>query len=314
MPVQEIILLRHGHRLAWTFNPQTGTYTSTHPFPTRLPADPPLASHGVRQSRETATYLSELLLPQIKDDRLVIYSSLFYRCLETLRPSVAAFQHLGWKGKVRGERGVGEWFGSAPFEQPTPGALDFLRDRFFPWLEERQSLVVPNNCGESIDGLHDRVSRVLKMIIKEVDREYERNGRGEEAVTVLICGHAAGVIASGRVLTGDMPNDYAKEDFKCFTCGLSRFASRGKKPAQCPDEEISQKEQSWRTDSKVAGGWDCFLNSGCEHLSQGEERGWHFNGDESFDSYGPPQGPSTEKKPEHQIEDKSEKNTSASKL
>jgi transcription factor C subunit 7 len=30
-------------------------------------------------------------------------------------------------------------------------------------------------------------------------------------------------------------------------------------------------------------------NSDCSHLSMGEERGWHFHGDESFDSYGPGQ-------------------------
>lgn len=45
----------------------------------------------------------------------------------------------------------------------------------------------------------------------------------------------------------------------------------------------------------MTGGWDCILNSWCGHLSGGEERGWHFHGDESFDSYGPglAQGPIT---------------------
>lgn len=285
MPVEKILLLRHGHRLGWTFNVDSQTYTSTHPYPSGLPADPPLASHGVRQSHETAVHLSQLLLPQIKEDRLVIYSSLFYRCLETLRPSVEAFQKQGWKGKVRGERGVGEWFGSASFTQPAPGDRVFLRDRFFPWLEEQDSKVVPSRYGESVGELHDRVAQALDMIVREVDREYEEKGREEDDLTVLICGHAAGIIASGRVLTGNMPHDVAEEDFQCFTCGLSHFVRTEKKVPAPGNEEMAQGAENWRINGGVAGGWDCMLNSDCEHLSQGEERGWHFFGDESFDSY-----------------------------
>ena len=290
MPVQEILILRHGHRLAYTFDPKTATYISTHPYPTYLPADPPLASHGVHQSHETAAHLSKLLVPQIKDDRLVIYSSLFYRCLETLQPTVESFQNLGWKGKVRGERGVGEWFGTAPFEQPSPGNWEFLRDRFFPWLAERESRLVPNRHGETIDTLHDRIASALEMIVSEVDGEYQKKGRGGEAVTVLICGHAAGIIASGRALTGTMPKEGSEDGFKAFTCGLSRFRRRNQKTAHSADEETLQDAGKWRTNGGVAGGWNCLLNSSCEHLSHGEERGWQFQGEESFDSYGPDQG------------------------
>lgn len=226
MPVRKILLIRHGYRLGWIFNVESRSYTSTHPYPTGLPADPPLASHGVRQSHETAAHLSEVLGPQIQDDRLVIYSSLFYRCLETLRPSVEAFQKLGWRGKVRGGRGVGEWFGSAAFEQPVAGDEGFLKERFFPWLEARPSAVLPGRFGETVDELHDRLARALNMMVMEVDREYEQKGRGDDLVTLLICGHAAGIIASGRVLTGHMPESIAEQDFKCFTCGLSRFVRR----------------------------------------------------------------------------------------
>ncbi len=186
---------------------------------------------------------------------------------------------------MRGERGVGEWFGSAPFEQPAPGGWEGLRDRFFPCLQERKSRVVPSRYGESIDGLHDRLARALEAIVGEVEREYEEEGRGGEDVTVMICGHAAGIIASGRVLTGRMPEDYEEEDFKCFTCGLSRFVRRDWKPAYVADGDMAQTAENWRISGGVAGGWECLLNSGCEHLSQGEERGWHFQGDESFDSY-----------------------------
>ncbi len=314
MPVKEILLLRHGHRLAWTFNPQTQTYTSVHPFPTGLPADPPLASHGVRQSHETAAHLSKLLLPQIKRDRLVIYSSLFYRCPETLRPSVEAFHGMGWKGTVRGERGVGEWFGTAPFEQPVPGDSGVLRDRFFPWLEGRESRVLPNSYGEKIDELHDRVARALGVIVKEVDMEYKGKGRAGEEITVLVCGHAAPIIASGRVLTGRMPMDSSEEDFKCFTCGLSRFVRRSKTTAELSDTEAAREVKEWRTNGGVAGGWDCTMNSSCEHLSQGEERGWHFVGEEGFDSYGPPRTFGGDNNDFRKIEDTNEDRPDNAKL
>ena len=311
MPVQEILLLRHGHRLSWTFNVDTQTYTSTQPYPSGLPADPPLVSHGVRQSHETAVHLSKLLLPQIQEDRLVIYSSLFYRCLQTLHPSVEAFQKLGWKGKVRGERGLGEWFGSSSFEQPAPGDEEFLRERFFPWLEARESEVLPSRFGESVDELHDRVARALHAVVMEVDREYEEKGRGEDLVTLLICGHAAGIIASGRVLTGQMPENIAEQDFKCFTCGLSRIIRREKLTAPLAG---GAGPENWRQNGGVAGGWECVLNSNCEHLSQGEERGWHFFGDESFDSYSPLQGSGIDGQRKQNTEDTNKERPDGPKL
>ena len=138
MPVSRILLLRHGHRLAWTLDPRTGSYTSSVPFPSKLPADPPLASHGVRQAEETASYLVNNtnddydnlppnLLRVASEQSLLIYSSLFYRCPETLRPVVDALNKALQDTKtqllkVRGEPGLGEWFGRAPFEQPPPGS------------------------------------------------------------------------------------------------------------------------------------------------------------------------------------------------
>ncbi|KAL2423694.1 putative transporter MCH2 [Exophiala dermatitidis] len=295
MPVTEILLLRHGHRLAWTLNPVTGEYTSNHPFPTGLPADPPLASHGVQQARETARHLGKVLEEVVKTDRVRIYSSLFYRCLETLRPTVETLREISLPTttpaqhrhlKVRGERGIGEWFGRAWFVQPKPAEPSRLRKEFFPWLDDEYvSRVVPPEHGERIVPLHDRVARALAHIVQDVDEEYHRSGRGDEEVTLLLCGHAAQIIASGRALTGQVPDDLDEEDFKCFTCGISKFTRR-----QVPGTGEPYYDDDWRNSGGVAGGWDCILNSDCSHLSQGEERGWHFHGDESFDSYEAPTG------------------------
>ncbi|EXJ91491.1 hypothetical protein A1O3_00039 [Capronia epimyces CBS 606.96] len=288
MPVTEILLLRHGHRLAWTLNPVTGEYGSNHPYPTGLPADPPLASHGVQQARETAKHLGNVLADVARSDRLRIYSSLFYRCLETLRPTAETLLEISppdslarERLKVRGERGIGEWFGRAWFVQPKPAEPSRLRKEFFHWLDDLyHSRVIPPEHGERIEPLHDRVARALAQIVQDVDEEYVNAGRGDEEVTLLLCGHAAQIIASGRALTGQVPDDLDEEDFKCFTCGLSKFVRR-----QGPVAGEPYYDDDWRNSGGVAGGWDCILNSDCSHLSQGEERGWHFHGDESFDSY-----------------------------
>lgn len=271
MPVTTIILLRHGHRLAWTLDPSTGTYSSTHPYPTRLPADPPLASHGVRQAKETGAFLVEELLPAAREGRLRVYSSLFYRCLETLAPTVQGLrdalggevERSGVSVKVRGERGFSEWFGKAWFEQPVPMEAGGLKKGWYPWLDDGyESLVVPERKGERILELHERIRRAWERVVEEVDRQ-----EPDKEVIMLVCGHAAQIIASGRALTGRLPDDLDEDDFQCFTCGLSRF------------------ERRVEGGQGVGGGFECVVNSDCGHLSQGEERGWRFNGDESFDSY-----------------------------
>ena len=96
--------------------------------------------------------------------------------------------------------------------------------------------------GETIDMLHDRLAYTLHQIIRQGDRD----PNGPRAI--LLCSHAAAIIALGRVLTGDMPDDFATDDFQCYTAGLSTFKRRN-----------------------IV---DCLKNSDCSFLSRGEERGW----------------------------------------
>ena len=126
--------------------------------------------------------------------------------------------------QVRGERGIGEWFGGAWFVQPTPAEPSKLRKDFSPWLDDQyESRVIPPEHGERIDPLHDRVAQALSRIIRGVDDEYIQAGRGDKEVTILDSGNAAPITASGRALTGQMPDDHDENDFKCFTCGISKF-------------------------------------------------------------------------------------------
>jgi transcription factor C subunit 7 len=73
----------------WTIDYKTGTYHSSFPTPTGNPADPKLTAHGVRQSEELAAHLSS---PDFEPKPWRIYSSPFYRCLQTIKPSMEALK------------------------------------------------------------------------------------------------------------------------------------------------------------------------------------------------------------------------------
>jgi transcription factor C subunit 7 len=117
--------------------------------------------------------------------------------------------------------------------------------------QEHVSLHIPASKGEMILELHERVRRALDHIITTLDND------PDQPKTLLICSHAATIIAAGRVLTGQMPQDPDEDDFKCFTAGLSKFVRRSKDP-----------------EKGVAGNWECKLNSDTSYLSGGAERGW----------------------------------------
>ncbi|KAK4227730.1 phosphoglycerate mutase [Podospora fimiseda] len=284
MTLEYIYITRHGFRSNWVVDHQTGSYTSYLRTPTGIPADPALTAHGVDQAKQLGARLLALSIDRV-------YSSLYYRCLQTVEPYVRQSGH-----KIKGETGIGEWYGSAPFEHPVPASLEILDTHFPDMLDlTYKPLVTPTRMGESVDELHDRVALAMDKLIEECDRD------GVKAV--LLCSHAAPIIALGRVLTGNMPDNIEVEDFRAFTCGLSVYRRRGLKPGtslektlgtsqlarngMIPDAGASESkssvgDSSWRGGRGVRGGWECKLNSDCAHLELGEERGWRFSGDESF--------------------------------
>lgn len=93
-----------------------------------------------------------------------------------------------------------------------------------------------------------------------------------------------------------MPDDSSEHDFKPFTCSLSKFTRRTiagqtdggevKEVKEWQGPETPVPEVDWKDGKGVGGGWNCELNGFCGFLSGGEERGWHFSGDEAF-STGP---------------------------
>ncbi|KAM3426491.1 hypothetical protein MY4824_009943 [Beauveria thailandica] len=291
MSLEKIYIVRHGvslplNRLALTYKTHTGlppkfrttwtvdnkgNYQSHIPSPTGIPADPPLTSHGIEQAAELAAHLATLT-PAVE----AVYSSPYYRCLQTIDPFVKRQAAAAAAGtlparaadtvRVRGEHGVCEWFGAAPFAHPQPADAAELSGLFPAYDTEYVSPVRPRERGETYAQLVARVRAAMSALIRRCDKEGRRS--------VVVCSHAAVIIVLGRVLTGQYPDEMDHEDFKAFTCGLSVYARGG------GDKESSDGEPD------TVGNWICEKNSDCSFLSGGEERGWKFAGDESFPGTG----------------------------
>ncbi|EGE09175.1 phosphoglycerate mutase [Trichophyton equinum CBS 127.97] len=90
----------------------------------------------------------------------------------------------------------------------------------------------------------------------------------------------------GRALTGNMPEDSSTDDFKVYTAGMSTFKRRalGSRSRDESSTAPGRVVPSWRGGNGVRGGWDCVVNGECRYLSNGAERGWHFHGEEDFNS------------------------------
>lgn len=262
----------------WVVNPATGQYYSAFPTPTGIANDPTLAAYGVKQSEQLAKHLLSVAPPVD-----LIYSSPWYRCLQTLQPFVNALAEQraktatsdhGRKTEIVVEPGVGEFFGKARFDHPSPAPITELSD-LFPRLHAHDTpTIIPSTNGESVAQLHDRVAYCLNELVKRADAD----PHGPK--TILICTHAAVMITIGRILTGQMPADENTDDFQCYTCSFSRFARREPhskaaevKPWKTTDPE-DIPDVRWRHGHGIAGGWDCEVNGDCSFLEGGAERGW----------------------------------------
>ncbi|KAH7170493.1 histidine phosphatase superfamily [Dactylonectria macrodidyma] len=274
MPLEVIYVTRHGFRSTWSVDSSTGIYSAAIPSPTGIPADPALTSHGVTQAKQMGNHLMTLD-PAID----VVYSSPYYRCLQTITPFVELKKQQLQKSPpgsdvtattIRPEYGLCEFFGAAPFDHPIPASPDTLKS-FFPSFDDTYtSALTPSRKGEGIDDFYRRVAGAMEAIIERCDAEGRR--------AVVLCTHAAVVIALGRVLTGRIPDSVETEDFHAYTCGLSVFRRRGVNGSVAAGRTSSPSS----TRSEDVGDWECELDSDCSFLSSGEERGWKFSGDESF--------------------------------
>lgn len=206
--------------MAWTVD-REGNYRSQMPSPTGIAADPPLTAHGIQQADELAAHLATVT-PAVE----AVYSSPYYRCLQTIAPFVRRQAASAAAGtlppraadtvRIRGEHGVCEWFGAAPFTHPQPADAAELHGLFPAYDVDFASPVKPHVRGETYAQLVARVREAMRALIRRCDEEGRRS--------VVVCSHAAVIIVLGRVLTGQHPDDMDTDDFKAFTCGLSVYA------------------------------------------------------------------------------------------
>lgn len=170
-----------------------------------------------------------------------------------------------------------EFFGTARFTHPSPASLPIL-SKHFDFLDLAHTPSVrPSSNGESLETLHNRHAYALHRMIEQLDND------PQQPRVALLCTHAASMICIGRALTGQMPEDYGEEDFRCGTCALSCYKRRKPSPdaAVADDVHFWQEETpefipvvNWRGGRGVCGGWDCIVNGDCSHLTGGEERSW----------------------------------------
>ncbi|KIL70787.1 hypothetical protein M378DRAFT_67173 [Amanita muscaria Koide BX008] len=187
MTVEKIYIVRHGFRLNWVSTDWLDV--------TGLPRDPPLAAYGEKQAQELGAYF--LSIPE-KERPTAIFSSPYYRCLQTAKPIANA---LGISVYV--EHGIGEWYSPvAPNTglHPRPGSAISLQ-QYFPEIDPSwSSIYYPSRKGEEVDQVHERAETFLRALIPRVER-VERHAR------IMLVSHAATVITLARALVGkrDLP-------------------------------------------------------------------------------------------------------------
>ncbi|KAF8591885.1 phosphoglycerate mutase-like protein [Ramaria rubella] len=236
--IEKIYIARHGFRLNWI--------TTLWESPTGTPRDPPLSGYGEKQAKELADYFISLPL----DDRpTAIFSSPYYRCLQTSTP-VATALNL----PVYVENGLSEWYspvvpgtGLHPIPPPAESlatSLPSLRIDASAW----KPTWIPSRKGESVEQVHDRCQGFLRAFVSRV----EQLSVGKHT-RILLVSHAATVIALTRELLGDRTLP-----LRIACCSLTTLVRQ--------PEDIAQAVGVWQPRGLAEG-----------HFMQGGlERDWGF--------------------------------------
>ncbi|TFK41114.1 histidine phosphatase superfamily [Crucibulum laeve] len=232
--IENIYIARHGFRMNWV---NTNWKSAT-----GLARDPPLAAFGEAQAEELAQYF--LSLPE-EERPTAIFSSPFYRCLQTSKPVARA---LGLPIYV--EHGMSEWFSPVvpgTGLHPRPGSATSLKGYFSEIDPSWHSIWYPSRKGETVEEIHDRSDGFLRAFIPEVERKFDHS-------RILLVSHAATVIALARSFLG---NRELPLNVGC--CSLTELTRKTDTPS-----------------SEVLGCWTALKLADGAHLSQGTSREWGF--------------------------------------
>ncbi|KIY50603.1 phosphoglycerate mutase-like protein [Fistulina hepatica ATCC 64428] len=242
-----IYILRHGFRLNWV--------TQKWESPTGLERDPPLAAFGLTQSQEVADYF--LSLPE--DERpTLIFSSPYYRCLQTVQPTARALCR-----PIFVEHALSEWYspvtpGTGLHPRASPAA-DLKK--YVPEIDAEawSTIWYPSRKGEDVDDVHDRVAGFLEIFIPELEHRFPNHER------ILLVSHAATIAALAGELLGSRDLH-----IRVGTCTLIEAVPRAGAAA------VGKVTGKWTTPKLAAGeleNVDTDLAEG-SHLSGGSQRDW----------------------------------------
>lgn len=248
MTLKTIYIVRHGYRSNWLPVEQQIAP------PTGIDSDPPLAPHGVKQSKELAEFLSNGLKERDLPIPEMIFSSPFYRCIETIHPTAEKL-HLD----IHPERGLGEWFKPNRKIVPVPADHSIL-NRFFhtvpsdmDWLWDT---VIPSVKGETEESIFKRCQQFWEKFIPKFESKHPN------IESIILVTHAATKIALGMALAGyDNTREYLIEkdggDGKSIRIGGSTCSVDGY-------QRVSED------------GWNMIMNAETSFLTHGAEMDWHF--------------------------------------
>lgn len=232
--------LQHGYRANWLPEPPPVS-------PTGIDSDPPLAKHGEDQAKELAHYILS-----IEPHPEIIFSSPFYRCLQTSSPIAEVLDV-----DIVLETGIGEWYKPDREVIPEPAGFEVLSP-FFPKLKNTwDPTVKPSLKGETPEQVFARCQKFLSEFIPKFEAKYPA------VETILFVTHAAAKIALGMALLGfssvDEPLDEEDTRLRAGACSLDKF-------------ERVRTDDGTKDDNE----WRITMNGNCEFLTDGEEMHWDF--------------------------------------
>ncbi|KAG8949653.1 hypothetical protein FRC04_008399 [Tulasnella sp. 424] len=215
--IETIYIARHGFRLNWV----TTNWTSA----TGTARDPTLAAYGVTQAEQLAKHFASL--PE-SDRPTAIFSSAFYRCLQTATP-VATALNLPLYVEHGETTGIGEWY--SPVEpgtglHPRPGNAHSLK-QYFPLIDTSYSSTwLVSRYGESLEEVQRRTDGFLEAFIPRVEggdpaplAHHGSSGVSTHKKIILI-GHAASCITLIKSLAGSKVDG---ADIRIGTCSVTRM-------------------------------------------------------------------------------------------
>jgi len=237
--IDTIYVARHGFRMNWV--------TTHWKSPTGLPRDPPLAAYGVTQAEDLAKHFASMA-PE--DRPTAIYSSPYYRCLQTATPIAEALDL-----PLFVEHGVSEWY--SPVKpgtglHPRPNQAKLLKEYFDRVDTSWDSIWLPSRKGETVSEIHDRVANFLEAIVPHLDHVAAEKGHKK----VLFVSHAATAIALIRELKGER-----KLQLRIGCCSLSTLKRTPKEGS--PDQILG----AWKEEGVLGD---------ASFLPNGVERDWGF--------------------------------------